>query len=49
MPIVDLSLDASDDLIGERVVAIPAYGQGEHADFPPAELARSADQYNHGS
>jgi hypothetical protein len=33
MPIVDLSLNAGDDLIGERAVAIPTYGQGEHADF----------------
>jgi uncharacterized RmlC-like cupin family protein len=38
MPIVDLSLNAGDDLIGERVVAIPTYGQGEHADFPARRI-----------
>ena len=34
MPIVDLSLDADNDLIGEWLVAILTEGKGEHSGFP---------------
>ena len=37
MPIVDLSLDAGDDLVGERLVAILTDGEGEHSDFPASQ------------
>jgi hypothetical protein len=47
MPIVDLSLDAGDDLVGECLVAILTEGKGEHSDFSP-QLARLVDQYSHG-
>ena len=38
MPILDLSLDAGDDLVGERLVAIPTDGEGEHSDFPTRRI-----------
>ena len=47
MPIVDLSLDAGDDLIGERLVAVLTNGEGEQSDSLLAELARSSDRYSH--
>ena len=49
MPIVDLSLDASDNLVSERLVAILTDAEGEHSDIHLAELARSVDQYSHGN
>jgi hypothetical protein len=47
MPIVDLSLDARDDLISETLVAVVTDGEGEHSDSLLPELARSSDQYSH--
>ena len=38
MPLVDLSLDADDDLGGEGLVAVLSDDEGEHADVP-LELA----------
>jgi len=35
MPIVDLSLDAGDNLVSERLVAILTDGEGENSDVPP--------------
>jgi hypothetical protein len=35
MPVVDLSCDASDNLIGKRLAAVPTDRKGKHADFPP--------------
>jgi hypothetical protein len=34
MPIIDLSFDAGDDLIAERLAVIPADREGEHAFAP---------------
>jgi hypothetical protein len=47
MPIVDLLLDAGDDLIGEGLAAVRTDGKGEHARPRLAELAWSPDQYSH--
>ena len=46
MPVLDLSLDTSDDLVDEALVAAWTDGEGEHSDFPLAELARSIGQYS---
>jgi hypothetical protein len=35
MPIVDLSLDACDNLVSEGLVAAGTDSQGKHSDFPP--------------
>ena len=32
MPVLDLSLDASDDLVDEAQIAVLADGEGEHSD-----------------
>jgi hypothetical protein len=32
---VDLSLDAGDNLVSERLVAILTDAEGEHSDVPP--------------
>ena len=49
MPVVDLPLDAGDDLVDERLVALWADGQGQHAGSRLVELARSPDQYSHAN
>jgi hypothetical protein len=52
MMVVDLALDAGDDLIGERLSALVADSEREHAGFsltaPAAGLARLPDQYSYG-
>jgi hypothetical protein len=35
MPVVDLSLDADNYLVGEALAAILTDNEGKHADFPP--------------
>ena len=35
MPILNLSLDAGDNLVGEGLVAILSDDEGEHSEFPP--------------
>jgi hypothetical protein len=49
MPILDLSHDAGDDLVAERLVAILTDGEGKHSDSPPLRIGRSMDQYSHGN
>jgi hypothetical protein len=46
MPVLDLSLDTSDDLVDEALLAVWTNGEGEHSDCPLAELARSIGQYS---
>jgi hypothetical protein len=46
--IVDLPLDAGDDLIGERLPALLADREGEHADSRLAGLARRSHRYSYG-
>jgi hypothetical protein len=46
MPVLDLSLDTSDDLVDEALLAFWTNGEGEHSDCPLAELARSIGQYS---
>jgi hypothetical protein len=46
MPIIDLSFDAGDDLIAERLAAIPADGEGEHAFAPSVQVAPWPDRYS---
>ena len=46
MPVLDLSLDTSDDLVDEALLAVWTDAEGEHSDCPFAELARSMCQYS---
>jgi hypothetical protein len=46
MPVLDLSLDTSDDLVDEALLAVWTDAEGEHSDCPFAKLARSMCQYS---
>ncbi len=48
MPIFDLLLDAGDDLVGERLVAILTDSEGIALEiFPVVEVARWSDRYSY--
>jgi hypothetical protein len=47
MSIIDLSLDAGDDLIAEALPSIMTDREREHFALHLAKVARSLDQYSH--
>jgi hypothetical protein len=48
MPILDLSHDSGNDLVGKRLIVIPTDGEGEHGRLSQlAKLAWRTDQYSH--